>query len=149
MIGTNTPPRRRTSPARLKKANSHGLVATGQSTTADILYLLFNPPGEQLIVSSVGELNFVTFAGGVIKMEKSECDTGEDKQALMCAAFVGTTLVTGTFKGQLLVWKGKKYIKEVKAHRGGVNAIWPRPNLAGIITGSSDGTIKVWGPMSQ
>ncbi len=130
--------------SKAKKANSHGLVATGQSTTADILYLLFNPPGEQLIVASVDELNFVTFSGGVIKVEKGECSSGEDKQALMCAAFVGTTLVTGTFAGELLVWKGKRFVKEVRAHRGSVNAIWPRPNLAGMITGSNDGTVKVW-----
>eukprot|EP01022_Parablepharisma_sp_SALTPOND_P009431 TRINITY_DN1391_c0_g1_i1.p1 TRINITY_DN1391_c0_g1~~TRINITY_DN1391_c0_g1_i1.p1 ORF type:complete len:2151 (-),score=139.11 TRINITY_DN1391_c0_g1_i1:21-6473(-) len=130
--------------SKAKKNNSNGLVATGQSTAADVLFLLFNPPGEQLIVASVNELNFVIFSGGVIKLQKGECNTGEDKQALLCAAFVGTTLVAGTFSGDLLAWKGKKYNNRVPAHKGSVNAIWPRPNLAGIITGGNDGAIKIW-----
>jgi len=130
--------------SKAKKNNSNGLIATGQSTAADVLFLLFNPPGEQLIVASVNELNFVTFQGGVIKLQKGECSNGEDKQALLCAAFVGTTLVTGTFSGDLLAWKGKKYVNSQKAHKGSVNAIWPRPNLAGIITGGNDGYIKIW-----
>ena len=130
--------------SKAKKNNPHGLIATGQSSSTDVLFLLFNPPGEQLIIASINELNFATFSGGVFKLQKGECDTEEDKQALLCAAFVGTTLVTGTFSGDLLSWKGKKYSSIVPAHKGSVNAIWPRPNLAGIITGGNDGAIRFW-----
>lgn len=138
---------------KAKKTNSNALVATGQATPASILSLLFNPSGDQLIAPAVNELNFISFSGGVIKVNKGErpdCSATSDlmenveKQALLCAAYVGTTLVTGCFRGELLMWKGRKLSKCVKAHQGCVNAIWPRPNLAGIITGSNDGTVKVW-----
>jgi len=135
---------------KAKKANTSALVAAGQLTPSPILSLLFNPSGDQLIAPAVNELNFISFAGGVIKVQKGECQDLKDqslrpdKQALLCAAYVGTTLVTGCFNGQLLAWKGKKLSHHVSGHKGCVNAIWPRPNLAGIITGSNDGTIKIW-----
>ncbi len=138
---------------KAKKATNNALVATGQVTPACILSLLFNPSGDQLIAPGVGELNFISFAGGVIKVHKGErpekahskdLPEGVEKQALLCAAYVGTTLVTGCFHGELLAWKGKTLSYYVNAHNGCVNAIWPRPNLAGIITGSNDGTVKLW-----
>lgn len=130
--------------SKAKKNNPQGLIATGQSSASDVLFLLFNPPGEQLIIASINELNFATFSGGVLKLQKGECDSEEDKQALLCAAFVGTTLVTGTFSGDLLTWKGRKFSSTVTAHSGSVNAVWSRPNLAGIITGGNDGVIIFW-----
>ena len=130
--------------SKAKKNNANALIATGQSTTADIMYLLFNPSGDQLVASCIKELNFISFAGGVIKVQKGDCGEFPGKQALMCAAFVGTTLVTGTFHGQLLLWKGKQCISCSEAHQGSINAIWPRANVSGFITGSNDGTIKFW-----
>ena len=133
-----------------KKSSSEGLIGTGQLTSASILSLLFNPSGDQVIAPAVNELNFISFSGGAITVQKGEYQDAEqgkqriDKQALLCAAYLGTALITGSFEGKLLVWKGRSLSHYIRAHKGAVNAIWGRPNAAGIITGGNDGIVYVW-----
>lgn len=132
-----------------KKNNHEALIGTGQLTSAHVFQLLFNPSGDQLVATALGEVNFVSFWGGAVRVQKGECPGAQlekrpDAQALLCAAYLGTALVTGCFDGRLLIWKGKRLSHCFKAHDGPVNTIWGRPNLDGVITGSSDGTVKVW-----
>ena len=75
--------------SKSKKTNASALVATGQSSEASILSLLFNPSGDQLIAPSVNQLSFISYSGGVIKVQSGICENRMDKQALPCAAFVG------------------------------------------------------------
>jgi microtubule-associated protein-like 6 len=130
-----------------KKNNNEALISADQLTTAHVFYLLFTPSGDQLIATALGEVNFISFWGGAVKVFKGEyagSDKRPDAQAILCAAYLGTALVTGCFDGKLIIWKGKKLNHYLKAHEGPVNAIWGRPNLDTIITGSSDGTVKLW-----
>ena len=130
--------------SKSKKANA--LVATGQTTRSNILSLLFNPSGDQLVAPAVKEINFITFAGGALKVKKG-LEYGEGKrESLLCATYIGTSLVTGGFSGKLYIWKGPAHLSSrpqaLQAHTGCVNAIWGKPN--GFITGGNDGLVIVW-----
>lgn len=66
------------------------------------------------------------------------------QQSVLCGTFMGRTLVTGTFSGQLLLWKGRSISKRLDAHKGACNAVWNRTAETGFITGGNDGQIITW-----
>ena len=58
--------------------------------------------------------------------------------------------VTGTFKGQLILWRGNRTTQIIEAHKGPVMAIHTRKKEFGIITAGKDGMIIFWdGSMKQ
>ena len=126
------------------KSKSGGLVATGQVSRANILSLVFNPADDMLVATAVKEVNFISFAGGLLKASKGIGWGSTRQQAVLCAAYIGTALVTGSFNGQLLVWRGRKLEQVLKAHTGCVNCIWPLGKGAGFLTGGNDGLIITW-----
>jgi WD40 repeat protein len=89
-------------------------------------------------------VNFISFSNGGIKIKKGTGLKGDNLQTIMCGAYINNTLVTGTFKGELLVWNGTAYTKSIKAHQGTVNAIYLRDNNTGFITGGNDGSILIF-----
>jgi len=52
-------------------------------------------------------------------------------------------LVTGCANGQLYVWNGSKVRRVVPAHRGMVSTM-QTVGTEKMVTGSRDGTIKIW-----
>lgn len=52
--------------------------------------------------------------------------------------------VTGTFKGQLILWRGNRTTQIFEAHKGPVMAIHTRKHEFGIITAGKDGMIMFW-----
>jgi WD40 repeat protein len=54
------------------------------------------------------------------------------------------SIVTGTFKGSLILWRGNRTTNHVEAHRGAVLAIHTRKKEIGVITGGKDGYILYW-----
>jgi len=134
-----------TSQAKTAKGKpASGLIATGQCTRANILSLVFNPNDTTVVATAVKEVNFVTFAGGVIKVKKGTNWGSNKQQAILCGAFCNGTLVTGTFNGQLFLWKENTLSNVINAHKGSVNCIWPREGNKGFITGGNDGIVMIW-----
>jgi WD40 repeat protein len=130
----------------LGKGRSGGLVATGQVSRVNILSLVFNPTDDLLVATGVKEVNFISFAGGSLKTAKGSGWKAMRPQAVLCGAFIGTTLVTGTFNGQLLTWRGRTIEQTINAHTGCVNSIWYQGRGAGFLTGGNDGLVIVWNP---
>jgi microtubule-associated protein-like 6 len=61
---------------------------------------------------------------------------------LLCGTLVGNRYVSGSTKGQLFVWNGRKLDRMIRAHELGVTCIWAGPT--GAITAAKDGLIKMW-----
>lgn len=67
-------------------------------------------------------------------------------QSVLCQAFLGDTLYTGLFDGNLVQWAGTAIKSSIKAHTDGVHALYSRPSQAGLISGGGDGLIIFWSP---
>lgn len=52
---------------------------------------------------------------------------GEGPQTVLSAAYVGTTLFTGSFTGEIASWTGNAKGKGVKAHTGKVSSLYSKP----------------------
>jgi len=61
---------------------------------------------------------------------------------LLCGAAVGNRFVSGSTKGHLYVWSGRKLDRMIRAHELGVTCIWA--GETGVVTGAKDGIIKIW-----
>ena len=53
-----------------KPGEQHKPITSGKGTKANILSLGFNPAGTELVATCVKEVNFYTFAGGLLKAKK-------------------------------------------------------------------------------
>jgi WD40 repeat protein len=93
----------------------------------------------------VKEVNFFSFAGGVIKAQKGTGWGTKPAESVLCQAFIDNTLVTGAFSGDLHIWNGATISKSVKAHTDGCHALNSRKSKKGIISGGGDGLIIIWG----
>lgn len=131
--------------AKLKPGETIKPVATGKGTRANILSLGFNPAGNQLVATCVKEVNFYSFDNSLVKCKKGTGWTN-NMQSVLCQAFLGETLYTGLFDGNLVSWNGTAIKSTMKAHTDGVHALSTRPNQAGLISGGGDGIIIFWSP---
>ena len=59
-----------------------------------------------IVATCVKEVDFFTFAGGVIKGKKGTGYGTAGPESVLCQAFVDNTLVTGMYSGFLVMWKG-------------------------------------------
>jgi len=75
----------------------------------------------------VKEVNFYTFDNGLIKAKRG---TGwqNNMQSVLCQAFLGDTLYTGLFDGNLVQWAGTAIKSSMKAHTDSVHALYSRPS---------------------
>lgn len=126
------------------KGKAGGLVASGKGSQHNLLGMVFNPTDDVVVAPGIREVNFYTFAGGLIKGKKGTGWGSNKQQTILCAAFVETTLVTGSFGGQLFLWKGNTLSGTLAAHKGCVNSIYARGKGKGAITGGNDGLIILW-----
>ena len=62
----------------------------------------------------------------------------------MCQAWIGNTMYTGCYTGEIITWNGKAAGAKVKAHTGKCTAIFASTAGDSIISGGSDGKIILW-----
>lgn len=122
-------------------ASESPILATGKGPRSNILQIATSKDGTAALMC-VKEVNFVTWKGGKFALKKG---TGmKELQTILCGAYLNTTLVTGTFNGDLYLWSGTAFSKSVKGHKGSVNCIYIRETNNGFLTGGNDGNIFVW-----
>lgn len=127
-----------------KKGKVNPVVASGKGSRTAFHSLTFTPNEDELVGTCVKEVRFFTFVKGVLK-GKTGTGWGRTKQqSVLCSTFVGSTLVTGVFSGDLLLWKGRSISKKMEAHKGACNSIYGRTAEKGFITGGNDGLVIIW-----
>jgi len=133
--------------AKPKVGASLAPIAHGKGSRAVLFNLTFNPTGDTLISMGVKEVNFHTFANGVITTKKGTgwgVSASEGPQTILSSAFVGTTLFTGSFTGEIASWTGTAKGKGVKAHTGKVSSLYSKPGTSLLLSGGQDGLIISW-----
>lgn len=96
------------------------------------------------MATCVKEVDFFTFANGVITGQKGIGWGTTPAESVLCQVFVDNTLITGAFSGNLIAWNGRNIAKQYKAHTEGCHALAPRKSAKGFISGGGDGLIIVW-----
>lgn len=126
------------------KGKVASLVASGKGGRSSFHSMIFSPKEDELIGTCVKEVRFYTFVKGILKGRTGTGWGRTKQQSVLCSCFIGSTLVTGTFSGYLLLWKGRSITKKIEGHKGACNAIWNRAAEKGFITGGNDGLVIVW-----
>lgn len=122
-------------------ATESPVVATNKGPRANILNIAIKNNSEGAL-TCVKEVNFFSWSKGKLTVKKG---TGmKSLQTIMCGSFVGNTLVSGAYSGELYLWSGAAFTKSVKAHANAVNCIYTRAEGNGFISGGNDGMIYIW-----
>lgn len=127
--------------AKPKKGKVVAPIAHGKSTRAKILSLGFTPDSQGIVATCVKEVAFISFTKG-IKSQKGTGWGNKGAESVLTQAFVGNTLYTGAYSGDIIVWNGRNLKQRIKAHTGRINAMY---SLNGVlVTGGHDGKVNVW-----
>jgi WD40 repeat protein len=117
-------------------------IAVGNVTKANIMDLSFDISDEFLIAACNQEINFIWFKSGMLEIKPGHGWGNNPKQAILSIGFLAQSIITGTFKGQLYVWKSCALSNIIPAHSSAVYAMHSREN--GLITAGADGLIIYW-----
>jgi hypothetical protein len=99
--------------------------------------------GEGYLFASGGRYHqkFWKVCGKSINAYYPEYDKKVKIGTLLCGCAVGNRFVSGSTRGHLYVWSGRRLDRMIRAHELGVSAIWAGPS--GVVTAAKDGIIKV------
>jgi len=125
------------------KLSGAGLVATVKGPKQKPLHCAFNASNNMVAIMCVREVNFANLSNGSLKLKRGTGQKGAT-QTFMTGEYLGNTLITGTFKGEIMTWSGTSFAKTIKAHSAGINTIYIRDNNSGFLTGGNDGLVLVW-----
>jgi len=102
------------------------------------------PSGEGFLLATGGRYHqkFWKLSGKCINSYYPEYDRKVKIGTLLCGTAVGSKFVSGSTKGHLYVWSGRKLDRMIRAHELGVTCIWA--GKTGVVTGAKDGQIKIW-----
>ena len=68
----------------LKPGETIKPLASGKGTRANIMSLGFNPSGDTLIATAIKEVNFFTYAGGILTAAKGTGWGTNPQEAVIC-----------------------------------------------------------------
>lgn len=84
----------------------------------------------------------MTFANGAIQSKKGTGWGNKGAESVLCSAFVGNSLYTGSYSGDIIPWNGRTMGKRIKAHTARVNCMHTHGN--NLVSGGHDGKVIVW-----
>ena len=102
---------------------------------------------DEFVFASGGSchIKFWNVNGRCLNPNYAEYPTTTKLGHVTCGAQVAKMFITGTASGRLLVWKGRKFDRAVKAHDGEITAIWTDAlSGSGFITIARDGIVHQW-----
>lgn len=100
--------------------------------------------GQGFLFASGGRYHqkFWKVSGKCLNAYYPEYDKKVKIGTLLCGTAVGNRFVSGSTKGHLYVWSGRRLDRMIRAHELGVSCIWA--GATGVVTAAKDGIIKVW-----
>lgn len=130
-----------------KVGQAVGPIAHGKGSRAVLMSLAFNPAGDQLVSAGIREVNFHSWANGNITTKKGTgwgVGAEQGAQTILSTAFVGTTLFTGSFTGEIHSWTGPSKGKATKAHTSKVSSLYCKAGTQLLYSGGADGKVISW-----
>ncbi|CAK72848.1 unnamed protein product (macronuclear) [Paramecium tetraurelia] len=126
--------------------SNQALLASGKGPRSFVFDIKFDKADKQLILACKNEVYFCNYDQGQIRLNKGVWDTKVCPiSTVLCIGLCDNNVITGTYKGQLIIWKNNRATSSVDAHKSAVLSIHTRTNQeGGIVSGSKDGTIVVW-----
>lgn len=126
------------------------LRAHAAGDTKEVLFCTWtkhkDPDAYDLVTGGVSHCKFWRAMPGSPQLDYSSGIFGASAkiQTLTCGASIDQTVVTGTVSGDFYIWEGRKCVSVIAtAHDGCVNCLYTHDNQS-LLSGSADGTIKVW-----
>jgi len=117
------------------------MLCRGDGVKDHIFQIRFNQFNDRLVVLTDKAVYFCSIEKGNIMFKAA---TGfRPYDACLCIGGLGSDLVTGTIKGDLVRWKDYIFKKKVKGHKGPVYACCNQ-NKDTFLTGGADGFVKFW-----
>jgi len=97
----------------------------------------------EFVTCGLGQIRFWLFNGVNIAFRKGSMKT-EQFEPLTCVvfAFSAKICITGTTKGNIIVWNETEILKKIPAHKTQVWALMAKGN--GLVSGGQDGILIVW-----
>lgn len=97
----------------------------------------------EFVTCGLGHIKFWSFNGASISFHRGLMKT-EKFEPLTCVvfAFSGKICVTGTTKGNIVVWNETEVLKKIPAHKSQVWVLMTKGN--GLVSGGQDGILIVW-----
>lgn len=121
------------------------LISSGKGLKNQIFDVKFDKTDKTIIIASNKEVYFATYDSFTVRMTKGLWDVKTcPLSSVLCIGTVDTSIVTGTYKGQLLVWRGNRVTQSIEAHKGPVLCMHSKKNEPGLITGGKDGVVIQW-----
>jgi WD40 repeat protein len=85
------------------------LVASGKGPRSEVFDIKFDKVDKNLIIACKCEVYFATYENFQIKLTKGLWDAKTCPfSAVLCIGIVETSVITGTFKGHVIVWRGNR-----------------------------------------
>jgi WD40 repeat protein len=88
-------------------------------------------------------IKFWNLSGRYLNSSYPEFNAKEKIATLLCGTTSHDTFLTGSSTGIIMVWKGRKLLRSVRAHDSGVTCLWSDPVL-GVLSAAKDGAVKQW-----
>ncbi|CAK8677759.1 unnamed protein product [Clavelina lepadiformis] len=121
------------------------MVATAKGHTDRVFDVSWDPASEQrLATCGVKHIKFWSLCGNTLTGKRGVFGKTGDMQTILCVACSEDQLTyTGTFNGDIYVWRDNNLEKIISsAHAGAI--ITMHKCIDGFATGSKDGFVKLW-----
>jgi len=126
------------------------LLAYQKADLGSVYFAAFTPVSDSIynvVTGGVDHVKFWELRGRNLCAIRGNCGNIGVMQTMLCGAAIGERVATGAVSGHMYVWNGRDLEKVIRAHDRAVTAISSCP--LGLVSGSREGIIKLWGPMLQ
>ena len=125
------------------------LLACSKGDPLPVMFCSFyqypSSTSERFLLVTGGKFHqkFWSLDGRVLNSTYPEHDSKEQLGTLLCGAVSGENFLSGSSRGVIHVWLGRKLVRSVLAHDAAVTCLWSGCGV-GVLSASRDGAVKLW-----
>lgn len=98
----------------------------------------------ELVTVGVNHLTFWSVSGGALTAKRALLGRKGEQQTFISVAFTADHTVVGTENGELYLFESNRLKRVVAAHSGAIASLCSISAYDRLVTGGSDGFVKVW-----